>query len=804
MKSSQAQKQYTDHLIIKLNQAQIDAVNHFDSPLLVLAGAGSGKTRVITTKIAKILENQLAMPSQILAVTFTNKAANEMVERVHNLTNIEAKYLNVGTFHRIALKILRRYADTLGYTKNFTILDTSDQKKIITDTLKLLEINDDVNVQTVISLISKIKEKFIKPHELNDTLHTFPDSYTRIEIVKIYESYQKELKRLDAMDFDDLLFNSVDLLTHNTEIRNSYQTLFKYILIDEYQDINGLQQKWIKLIAGNNPNITCVGDDDQSIYGWRGSDISYILGFNKENSNSKTIKLEQNYRSSKDILNIASKLISNNTDRHGKTLWTNTQETHKVNIDIHIDSKSEAKHIVEKIQEFHHRYDYKDFAILVRTIRQTRLIEEAMVFTGIPYKIIGGLRFYERKEIKDILAYIKVLVSSEDDIATERIIRTPKQGIGSITINKLYEYARNNNTNLLTTIFNLNRSTSTIQQNSLFQKKDINQQNSNINHLITNNNTSNTNNTNSTIANINNNIQIQQNTLDTLEIDSIGLSSSAKTKLSLLGERIKNWRKHNTTQHISTTIKTILEEIQYEEHLKTDDETSFDQRIENINELLLTLESFETASEFLDYVFLATSMENNTEESNAVNVMTMHISKGLEFPFIFLPGWNQGLIPSERTIEESGNTGIEEERRLAYVAITRAQERLCISSTKNAIIRQDFSISAEKSMFLDEIINLAKDSITITEAPSIYNHNPSFTEKAFFTNSSSYGQKRGKESSAVIHQKSNNSFFIGNIVSHKKFGVGTITKVNGSLVTVKFSTADEKTIREDFLTRKYI
>jgi DNA helicase-2/ATP-dependent DNA helicase PcrA len=725
---------------MKLNKSQEEAVNHFGSPLLVLAGAGSGKTRVITTKIAQILQNQLAMPSQILAVTFTNKAANEMLERVQHLVKIEGKYLNIGTFHRMALKILRRYADLLGYTKNFTILDTSDQKKVITDTLKRLEINDAVNAQTISGFISKVKEKFIKPQELDSVLHNFPDVYTRVEIVKIYEEYQKELKRLDAMDFDDLLFNCVDLLLKNDEIKNSYQNLFKYILIDEYQDINGLQQKWIKLIAGKNQNITCVGDDDQSIYGWRGSDISYILGFNKENSNAKVIKLEQNYRSTKDILNIASKLIHNNAGRHGKTLWTDEQETHKVNADIHYDSKSEAKYITGKIQEFRHRYEYKDFAILVRTIRQTRAIEEAMVFAGIPYKIIGGLRFYERKEVKDIIAYIKILVSSEDDLATERVITTPKRGLGDTTISKLYEQARAKNTNLLTILTTLASGFS----------------------------------------------------------GDIEIPKRAYSGLMLLGGKILKWRESLQSNTLVNIIKNVLKEIEYEDYLKKDDETSFEQRIENINELLVTLESFETAEEFLDYVSLATSIDDMENEADSVSIMTIHASKGLEFPFIFLPGWNQGLFPSDRTIEESGTAGIEEERRLAYVAITRARERLYISSTKLSFIKQGFSLSSEKSMFLDEILELAEDSIEFTDNSSSFQN-----DYSSFRKQKSWDTDKFTQEKATIPQ-SGNTFFIGNLVSHAKFGIGTVTKVTGTLVTVKFTAADEKTIREDFLTKKYI
>ncbi len=733
------------------NQEQQDAVNHFGSPLLVLAGAGSGKTRVITAKIAKILQEDLAMPSQILAVTFTNKAANEMLERVCKITQIDGKYLNIGTFHRIALKVLRRYADLIGYTKNFTILDSSDQKKVMSDLLKRLTLGE-VTPQVAINFISNIKEKFIKTFELETALHNFPPQYSQIEITTIYEQYQKELKRLDSMDFDDIIFNCVDILEKHEEIRTSYQNLFKYILIDEYQDINGLQQRWVKLIAGNNPNITCVGDDDQSIYGWRGSDISYILGFKKANSEAKIVKLEQNYRSTKDILNVASKLIQLNGGRHGKTLWTQNPTSDIIKIDTHFDAKSEAKHITGIIQNFKHRYNYKDFAILVRTIRQTRAVEESMVFAGISYKIVGGLRFYERKEVKDILAYIKVLISSEDDLATERVLTTPKRGLGDTTIQKLYVQARENGTNLLTMLTSLASGLG----------------------------------------------------------GEIEIPNRAYSGLLQVGTQILKWRESLVETPLTTVLKNILKEIDYEEYLKKDDETTFDARIDNINELLATLESFQSAGEFLDYVSLATSVDDSDSNADSVSIMTVHASKGLEFPFVFLPGWNQGTFPSDRTIEELGNSGIEEERRLAYVAITRAMEQLYISNTKLSFVKQGFSLSTEKSMFLDEILQHAESSVEYNDRSSSFNNEYSSHQKSY--QGSNYSKNYAKSYSGTSTQRSpepqayasDKSFFVGNLVSHAKFGNGNVVKTAGTLITVKFSDGTEKTIREDFLTRKYI
>lgn len=721
-----------------MNAKQSEAVLHFDSPLLVLAGAGSGKTRVITEKVIHIIRNQMAMPSEILAVTFTNKAANEMLERVQKQISIEGRFLNIGTFHRMALKILRRYADFLGYTHNFTILDTTDQKKVITNLLKQMNFSSEIKPQTVMGFISRVKEDFTKPDALEGKLHKLPESYAKIDIVRIYKEYSQELKRLDSMDFDDLIFNCVDLLEQNPEVRQSYQNLFKYILIDEYQDINSLQQRWVKLICGENPNITCVGDDDQSIYGWRGSDVSYILHFKKLYPEAHIIKLEQNYRSTKDILNVASKLIQHNEGRHGKTLWTDNPETHKIQVSIHYDSKSEAKYITGKIQDYKYKFAYKDFAILVRTIRQTRALEEAMVFAGIAYKIIGGLRFYERMEVKDILAYIKILVSSEDDIATERALTTPKRGLGDATIGNLYQYAREQKTNLMTIILSL-------------------------------------------ASGLGEGIKLQGKTYNTLVH---------------FGNQVLKWRKLMEENSLIETIKSVLQEIEYEEYLKKDEEETFEARIENINELFSTMESFETPAEFLDYVSLATSADDDSKNTDSVNIMTMHGSKGLEFPFVFLPGWNAGLFPSERSREELGQAGIEEERRLGYVAVTRAMEYLYISSTKLSAIKQGFSLTAEPSMFLDEILETAEESIEFRDESNQFR--PEFSQKkdSFYQNK--------EQAKPMPNYSSQETFYIGNVVSHKKFGIGNVVKIAGSLVTVKFPGGEEKTIREDFLIKKYV
>ena len=726
-----------------MNKEQLEAVSHFDAPLLVLAGAGSGKTRVITEKVVHIIQNQMAMPNEILAVTFTNKAAGEMLDRIQKKIQIQGQFLNIGTFHRMALKILRRYANLLGYTNNFTILDISDQKKAITNLLKQMNFVQDVKPQTIMGFVSNIKENFIKPSQLENKLNNLPPSYAKIDIVNIYSEYCKELKRLDAMDFDDLIFNCVDLLESNPEIRTSYQNLFKYILIDEYQDINSLQARWVKLIAGNNKNITCVGDDDQSIYGWRGSNVSYILDFKKTNTNAKVVKLEQNYRSTKDILNVASKLIQHNEGRHGKTLWTDNPETHKVQIFLYYDAKAEAKYITGKVQDYKYKFTYKDFAILVRTIRQTRSIEEAMVFAGIPYKIVGGLRFYERMEIKDILAYIKIIVSSEDDIATERALATPKKGLGETTLSNLYQHARQNQTNLMTIITKLTTGFG----------------------------------------------------------EDIKLAGKVYNTLTHFGSQVSKWRKMLENNSLIEVMKSVLSEIQYEEYLKKDDEESFDARIENINELFVTMEGFATAAEFLDYVSLATSADDSDANQDAVNIMTMHASKGLEFPFVFLPGWNSGLFPSERSIEESGQAGMEEERRLAYVAITRAMEYLYISSTKLSASRQGFSLSSEPSFFLDEIQETAPASVEVSDESHQGQQFQSRGNSQYYTQSKT---EKMEHNNTFTPYSSQETFYIGNLVSHKKFGNGTISKIAGSLVTVKFSDGTEKTIRDDFLTKKYI
>ncbi len=441
-----------------LNPPQMEAVLTFDRPLLVLAGAGSGKTRVITAKIAEIINTGRAMPFQILAVTFTNKAASEMVERVKKFCYLEASHLNIGTFHSICVKMLRQCANLIGFGNNFLIADTSDQKKIIKDIMT--EMGMDAKAfppSTILSFISRVKEKFLSPEEFVMSFSHFPNIYRDIKLDKIYSEYQNRLKMQNMMDFDDLLFFATRLLSENDIILEQYREKFKYILIDEYQDINALQSRWFKLLAGSNQNICVVGDDDQSIYGWRGADVSIILSFAKDFKNAQVIKLEQNYRSTKNIISVAEKIISNNKNRLGKTLFTEEEEGERVEIICYSDSKIEARETVSRIESLKKAGGRKftDFAVLVRASSQTRILEEAFIALSVPYKIIGGLKFYERREIKDVLSYIKVINGTADDIAMERVLKTPKKGFGDASIEKLVEYSKRHKISLMQTCLDI-------------------------------------------------------------------------------------------------------------------------------------------------------------------------------------------------------------------------------------------------------------------------------------------------------------------------------------------------------------
>lgn len=726
-----------------LNNPQFEAVKTFDAPVLVLAGAGSGKTRVITAKIAEIIKTGRAHPFQILAVTFTNKAANEMIHRIRNM-GVDSANLNIGTFHSICVKMLRRFANLIGFGNNFLIADSADQKKIVKDILQGLGMDIKAfPAGLILSFISRVKEQFIEPFELATNFTNFPNIYREIRMDKIYAEYQQILKSQNMMDFDDLLFFTTKLLSENKDILLQYKELFKYILIDEYQDINSLQYRWFKLLSEGNQNICVVGDDDQSIYGWRGADVSIILSFARDFKNAKIVKLEQNYRSKGSIINIAQGIISNNKNRLGKTLFTEDEAGEKVKITALPDSKMEAREITSKIEHYKKNkgYKYNDFAILVRATSQTRILEEAFIADGIPYKIIGGLKFYERREIKDILSYIKLVNGNIDDISMERVLKTPKKGLGDTTIEKIVEYAKERKISFMKACFD-------IAGDDPFIPPKI-----------------------------------------------IGVK--ALNILSIFCHNARKWSvkaKCGSMQGFIEQIVKVIEEIRYIEFLKEEDEDNIDQRAANINELLNSMQGFESVDEFLEHISLVSSFdEADAESENSVKMMTMHSSKGLEFPVVFLPGWEEGLFPSAKTVDEGGEVGIEEERRLAYVGITRAREDLFISYSKMRMIYGGF-IPTRESMFIAEIKPneyIDYRDKTLGYASNAYNGGGAYREREFAKPISFSSEIKQKIS--VIDE--------GFKVKHKIFGAGIVVKkVSPHLMEVEFESGETKTIKQDFLS----
>jgi DNA helicase II / ATP-dependent DNA helicase PcrA len=729
---------------LALNKPQQEAVSTFDKPILVLAGAGSGKTRVIAAKIAEILNTQRAEPFQILAVTFTNKAANEMLERVNKVCSVNTSYLNIGTFHSICVKMLRSFANLVNFQNNFLIADTSDQKKIIKDILSRLQMDPKTFPPSMIlSFISRIKEKFITPEEFLINSSKFPNFYKESNIAAIYAEYQSILKNQNMMDFDDLLFFTTKLLNENPQVLEQYQQKFKYILIDEYQDINALQFKWFKLLADGNSNICAVGDDDQSIYGWRGADVSIILSFAQEFKNAQIIKLEQNYRSTKNIISVAESIISNNQNRLGKTLFTEEEEGDKVKITAFNDSKTEAREIANQIQKMHNNQtaNYKDCAVLVRASSQTRILEEAFIAFSIPYKIIGGLKFYERKEIKDILSYIKAINNTVDDISFERILQTPKKGIGITSIDRILDYSRKNKISLMQACFNISGDDPFIEGKIIGVKA----------------------------------YNILCNFVNLIK----------KYQTQAMGDM----------QTFISSIVKLIEEIKYIEFLKAEDEDNIEARTANINELLNSMQSFESVDEFLEHISLVSSLDEEDENWNTVKILTIHAAKGLEFVNLFLPGWEEGLFPSMKTINDGGASAIEEERRLAYVAITRARKKLFLSYTKMRMIYGGFNPTKE-SLFIAEIKQL--DSVDFRD--KTFGSNSSFDNQNSYYKEREYSNKRDSFAFEIQNKKIN-VINLNSIVKHKIFGIGKVNKkINDKMFEVIFEEdLIRKTIKGDFL-----
>ena len=632
-----------------LNKAQKEAVMHLDGPLLIVAGAGSGKTKVLTSRIANIIKGKKAFPNQILAVTFTNKAAKEMQNRVSKILGSTAVGLSwLGTFHSICAKLLRKHASAARLNQNFTIVDSDDQIRLIKNICKAENIDiKQLSPRFILAIIDRWKNKGFYP---NEVIINKKDIYEKT-ILPLYKIYQQKLNDLNSCDFGDLILHTVKILENNPDIREIYSKNFKYILVDEYQDTNFIQSKWLNLLSERNKNICCVGDDDQSIYSWRGAEIKNFLEFDQIYENTKVIRLEQNYRSSQNILSVASDLISNNQNRVGKKLITTMEEGDLVQLNCFKNGKDEAIGISDEIEKkIKKKFSFNNVAILVRAIFQTREFEERFLKIGMPYRILGGTKFYERAEIKDCVAYLRLIYQEKDDLAFERIVNNPKRSIGESTLKNIHKFAKLNN-------LNLERASIKMLEQNLIKPKP-------------------------------------------------------KIGLNLFINSLTKWRDDlviKKSNHIKL-LQIVLDESGYSAMLKNKKDFDNENRLENIKELLNAMKEFDNLESFLEHVSLATSVDQEWE-GEKINMMTMHAAKGLEFDVVFLPGWEEGLFPHQKSIEEKGQSGLEEERRLAYVGITRAKKKAIISFSMNRFFQGDW-IDSMASRFIDELPekNLEKNS----------------------------------------------------------------------------------------------
>ena len=623
-----------------LNKFQKDAVLCISGPLLIVAGAGSGKTKVLTSRIAHILKEKKAFPNQILSVTFTNKAAREMQNRISKILNNKTVGLPwLGTFHSICAKILRRHAKAVNLNQNFTIIDQDDQVRLIKSICNAENIDiKKISPNFIISLINKWKNFGWYP----DDVVLKKGENLEINLLKIYKVYQTKLTNLNACDFGDLILHCVSIFEKNIDINEMYSKNFKYILVDEYQDTNFIQSKWLKLLTKNHDNICCVGDDDQSIYSWRGAEIKNFLEFDKVFKNTKIIRLEENYRSTQNILNVASELISKNENRLGKKLISNQNQGELVKLNCFKNGKDEAISVSKIIEDqVSKKYRLNNVVILVRAIYQTREFEERFLKIGLPYRIIGGVKFYERTEIKDCIAYLRIVYQNKDDLAFERIVNVPKRSIGDTSFKMISEHAKNNS------------------------------------------------------------LSLENSSKNLIELNKI----KPKTKIGLFNflNLLEKWRNDHFNKKIDHVklLQIILDESGYSILLKNKKDLENENRLENIKELLSAMKEFDNLESFLEHVSLATSTDNDWD-GEKVNLMTLHASKGLEFDAVFLPGWEEGMFPHQKSIDEKGQQGIEEERRLAYVGITRAKHDVYISFSLNRFYQGDW-IDSISSRFIDEL-----------------------------------------------------------------------------------------------------
>ena len=720
-------------LLKGLNKEQKEAVLHTDGPLLILAGAGSGKTSVLTRKIAYLLEKGKADEFDILAFTFTNKAANEMKERVADLLNKEVDHMWIGTFHSICSRILRRNIEKLGYKNTFSIYDTTDSRSLVKDIMKDLRIDEKYTpIREVIAVISDNKNKFISPEESAENAF-----YERQRnIAEIYKIYEKRKKINNALDFDDLILKTIELLEKDQETREFYARKFKYIFVDEYQDTNQAQYRLIRLFTKKYKNICVVGDSDQSIYSWRGADISNILNFEEDYKDARVILLEQNYRSTNKILDAANDLIANNLERKDKNLWTANKKEFPIVYRNSATEYDEAEDLVLKIQQMANAgYDLNEMAILYRTNAQSRVLEEKLMQNHINHKIIGGLKFYDRKEVKDIIAYLALIANPDDNVALKRVINTPKRGIGDTTLSKLEFYANNNGESMFDSIYS-----------------------------------------------------------DGLE-DS--LSKATISKLRNFADTIMEFIQNVDNYLITDLLLDVYEKSGYKKMLEDSKRIEDKSKIENLSALTDAVQEFERRNEeatlfdYLQNVNLLSDVDKTEENDRAISLMTIHSAKGLEYDVVFLTGMEEGLFPSLRTMEEGG---LEEERRLAYVAVTRAKERLFVSSAASRTVFGKRAYT-KRSRFIDEIYgHLDEEKAQLNDSFSSAN--------SYFDQFDSFEAKRERIRQEIQEKKKRfednlqMDFNIGDKVDHKKFGQGMVISVerkdNGDELLVNFDKSGLK------------
>ncbi len=725
-------------LLATLNPAQAAAVAALDGPVLVLAGAGTGKTRVLTTRLAHLIGQRKCWPSQVLAVTFTNKAAREMRERVAGLIGGMAEDLWLGTFHALAARILRRHAELVELRSNFTILDTDDQIRLIKQLMQAEGVDEKRwPARVLLGAIERWKDRGLTPEGVSGS---DAGDLAGGRLVALYRAYQERLRTLNACDFGDLLLHAIKLFQSNPAVLKTWQDKFRYILVDEYQDANVAQYLWLRLLAQAHGNICCVGDDDQSIYGWRGAEVGNILRFEADFPGAAVIRLEQNYRSTGHILGAAAGLIAHNQGRLGKTLWTASDQGERVTVTGAWDGIEEARQVGDHIEALQRAgVPLGAMAILVRAGFQTREFEERLLTLGVPYRVFGGLRFYERAEIRDAIAYLRLIAQPDDDLACERIINLPRRGLGDSSLQLLHRAARAGGTSLIGAAHGL--------------------------------------------------------------AGTDELKPQARRALAAFLADLDRWRRVADGLAPGELAGIVLDESGYTAMLQADKSPEAPGRLENLKELVTAIEEFESLEGFLDHVSLVTE-RNDDAQGDQIALMTLHAAKGLEFDVVFLPGWEEGLFPNQRALDDTGLKGLEEERRLAYVGITRARRRSFISYAANRRVHAEWR-SALPSRFLAELPAEHIDVVAESGLARGFANQPTATQW-------SWGAARGTaapryrgaptiDASAIAAPRPSQAYAPGARIFHQKFGPGTVVSADGDRLEIDFDKAGAKRVMAGFV-----